>query len=383
VLLTECTPAARTAGERTTQAVSRRTQPGRDGPRAARRTSAVAAACALCLVAVVALAAPSGAGARGFAPKKGKAYAGVSDTGDIAAYRKFAANVKHHPAVLETFHFWTLHLDKALDRWDDADARGVLSITTRSDTGKEMITPYGIAHGNGDNYPLRLNREIANSHQTVYIRLMSEMNGAWNPYCAFDRSGHFRGKRHSPHQFIQAWRRFDLIVKGGKVAKINRHLHHLGMKGIKGDAKNGHLPKSLPKPKVSMMWVPHSSPTPNIGANQPGRYWPGKRYVDWTGTDIFSRSPNWAKLHGIYNHFASRPFVIGEYGLSAGDNPGFIRKLFGWSARNKRSRMLIYYQGFAAGDPYRIWHYPRAQRRLRHILNGHRFIQYPPGTKHN
>jgi hypothetical protein len=334
------------------------------------------------VLAIGALASAPGAGANGYAPHKGKAYHGVSDTGDIAAYRKFEDNVKSHPAVLETFHFWTLHLDKALDRWDDADARGVLSISTRRDTGGEVISPFGIAHGNGDNYILRLNREISNTNQTVYIRLMSEMNGSWNPYSAYSRSGHFRGKKHSQGQFIKAWRRFSIIVKGGDTSKMNRRLHHLGMRGIQGDYKHhGRLPKHLPRPKVAMMWVPHSSPTPNIRGQQPGRYWPGKRYVDWTGADIFSRAPNWSKLGSIYRHFGSKPFVIGEYGLSAGDNPGFIKKLFGWSHRNKRSRMLIYYQGFAAGDPYRIWHYPRAQHRLRHILNGNRFVQYPPGTK--
>jgi hypothetical protein len=360
--------------------IGRRRYPARpERTGAARRRGALA--CAACLVAVAALALPAGAGASGFAPKKGKAFHGVSDTGNIVQYRKFANDVRSHPAVLEAFHYWSLHLSKALDRWDDADARGVLSVTTRKDTGGEVITPWGIAHGKGDNYPLRLNKEINHSNQKVYIRLMSEMNNSANLYSAYDRGGHFRGHRHSQGQFIQAFRRFSLIVKGGDTSKINKRLRHLHMPKIKGDYNGGKLPAHIPRAKVAMMWVPHSSPTPNIAGQSPGRYWPGKRYVDWTGADIFSRDPNWGVLKGIYRHFARKPFVVGEYGLSAGDNPGFINKLFGWSKRNKRSRMLIYYQGFAKNDPYRIWHYPRAKAALRHILQSKRFVKFPAGTR--
>jgi hypothetical protein len=338
--------------------------------------------CAICLLAIGALGALGAtATASTFAPKKGKAFHGVSDTGNIVQFRKFEDDVHSHPAVLQAFHYWGLHLAKALDRWDDADARGVLSITTRRDTGGEVISPWGIAHGKGDNYPLRLNREIVHANQKVYIRLMGEMNGSWNPYSAYDRSGHFRGHRHSQGQFIKAFRRFTLIVRGGSVSKINRRLRRLHLPKIKGDYENGRLPAQLPRAKVAMQWVPHSSPTPRISGQSPGRYWPGKRYVDWTGTDIFSRAPNWGMLKAIYRKFAHRPYVIGEYGLSAGDNPGFVKKLFRWSKHNKRSRMLIFYQGFAKNDPYRIWHYPASKRALRNILNSKRFIEFPAGTK--
>ncbi len=358
----------------------RRRHPRTGGSSATRSRAALA--CAICAVAIAAgELATEGASASTFAPRKGKAFHGVSDTGNIVQYRKFQKDVHSHPAVLEAFHYWGLHANKAIDRWDDADARGVLSVTTRKDTGGEVITPWGIAHGKGDNYPLRLNKEIVHTNQKVYIRLMSEMNNSANPYSAYDRGGHFRGHRHSQGQFRKAFQRFSLIVRGGNVRRINRRLRKLHMPKIKGDYNNGKLPAELPRAKVAMMWVPHSSPTPNIGGQSPGRYWPGKRYVDWTGADIFSRDPNWGVLKGIYRHFARKPFVIGEYGLSAGDNPGFVKKLFGWSKRNKRSRMLIYYQGFAKNDPYRIWHYPRAKRALRNILKSKRFVEFPAGTK--
>ena len=52
-----------------------------------------------------------------------------------------------------------------------------------------MITPQQIAEGRDDRYILRLARTIEETGQTVYIRLMAEMNGHWNPYSAYNADG--------------------------------------------------------------------------------------------------------------------------------------------------------------------------------------------------
>ena len=52
-----------------------------------------------------------------------------------------------------------------------------------------MITPRQIAKGVGDRYILRTARTIGEAKQTVYIRLMAEMNGYWNAYSAFNADG--------------------------------------------------------------------------------------------------------------------------------------------------------------------------------------------------
>ena len=49
------------------------------------------------------------------------------------------------------------------------------------------------------------------------------------------------------------------------------------------------VPEQLPQPRVAMMWVPQSFGSPNIAGNQPADYWPGGRYVDWVGIDIYSK----------------------------------------------------------------------------------------------
>ena len=44
---------------------------------------------------------------------------------------------------------------------------------------------------------LRLARTIEETGQTVYIRLMAEMNGHWNAYSAFNADGSPRRNGHS------------------------------------------------------------------------------------------------------------------------------------------------------------------------------------------
>jgi hypothetical protein len=58
-----------------------------------------------------------------------------------------------------------------------------------------------------------------------------------------------------------------------------------------------------------------------------------------------------------------------------------VHQLFGFAKRHDRVRMLVYYQGFDASDPHRIWHYPRARTALRRELNHNRIKQYAHGSR--
>ena len=76
----------------------------------------------------------------------------------------------------------------------------MLSLSTAPGGGPERISPRQIAKGKGDHYLVRLNQSIAESKQVVYIRLFPEMNGSWNPYCAYNADGTTKGKSHSTKQ---------------------------------------------------------------------------------------------------------------------------------------------------------------------------------------
>jgi hypothetical protein len=330
----------------------------------------------LALAALACLVLAPGAVAKPYSPGKGKAFHGISDTGDVAGFYDFAQQVGSHPAVMQTFHTWGTFPSQAMLRWDNTETRGMISVgTSKGYAEPEVISPAAIANGEGDNYPLNLNNAIAVWDQPVYIRLMAEMNGHWNAYCAYNQNGTYRGPAHSPAAYRQAWRRFALIVRGGPVAQINDRLRRLDMPPIQAN-----VGEVLPTPKVALMWVPHSSPTPNIRANRWQVYWPGKKYVDWVGTDIFSTAPNWANLNRLYEGYKHKPFVVGEYAPMGEDDSSYVANLFSWSGRHKRSKMLVYYQGFGDDPTFGVSHFPGVRSVLRGRLAGARFQEYATGA---
>ncbi len=359
---------------------------------------------ALVAAAIVSIAAAPATAKRGshhrwrpapFRPPSGKSFHGVSDTFEgLPAVRHFQRQIGSHPAVLNDFFHWGTPLTTgALQRWRAAGSRGFLSLSTAPGGQPEMIRPGQIARGIGDHYIVRLNQSIAKSHQTVYIRLMGEMNGYWNPYCAFNANGTPRGRGHSTKSYRKAWQRFAIIVRGGTVKGINRRLRKLGLPRLLRAASNrgsvyrrDGVGKRLAHPRVAMVWNPQTIPNPDIPANAASRYWPGRRYVDWVGADIYAKFATAgvrAALSGFYHAYDGVPFVIPEYSPWDGDPGGaFVRWLFRWARQHSRVRMLIYYRSVHPGTIFDINHYPDARHALRHILNAGRWDRYPDGKPH-
>jgi hypothetical protein len=317
----------------------------------------------------LALGAAGPAAAKPYLPPSGKVWNGV--TGNVRPVDRFAQQTGKHPAVWQFFTNWG-----DSPRWwfpyaEEARMRPMVHITTGS-LGHERISPGAIAAGKGDGYLLGLNRAIAVSGQVTYIRLMAEMDGNWHPYCAFNANGSSRGKAHSTAAFRQAWRRAVLIVRGGPLAAINAKLHRLHMAPVRGAGD------ALTRVPVAFMWVPQVAGAPDTAANAPAAYWPGAEYVDWVGTDFYSKFPNWTGLARFYAHSYGKPFVFGEWALWGADNPGFVHQLFGWARSHKRVRMLTYNQGNRSGGPFQLKLYPRGRRALVDELNSPVFPSFAP-----
>jgi hypothetical protein len=345
-------------------------------------------------VAVLSLAVTGSAAARSFTPHHHKIFHGVTDTTNNVDFHRFARRVGAHPAVLEDFYHWDTPLTSgALRRWRQTRTRGVLSLSTAPGGQPELISPRQIARGRDDHYLVRLNQTIAASRQVVYIRLFPEMNGHWNPYCAFNANGTRKGRGHSTSDFRRAWQRIVLIIRGGKRATINQKLRHRNMPRILRASSN-HDPvygpeevrPHLPRPKVAFMWTPQTIGSPNVPGNHPGDYWPGKRWVDWVGADIYSAfaSPGvWSAFKHFYRHWDHWPFAVGEYSPWNNDyRGGFTRTLFHWTEHHGRAKMLIYYRSVNPDTSYDVDQWPRARRVLRHELNKHRFAPYARQRHH-
>src|SRR6185437_9215412 len=101
--------------------------------------------------------------------------------------------------------------------------------------------------------------------------------------------------------------RVVLILRGGDVARIDARLHRLHMPRLHGASA------ALPTPKVSFLWDPEVWGDPNVSGNVARAYWPGARFVDWVGTDFYSKFPNYRGLNAFYHEFRGKPFAFGEW----------------------------------------------------------------------
>jgi hypothetical protein len=315
---------------------------------------------------LIALAAPAGASADSLLPPPGKWFAGV--TGGTSA-RSFAKETGAHPAIFQFFGAWGGSTDFMFQGAKRSHSRLMIHITT-SDGSREAITPRGIARGKGDGYLLRLNHAIASAGRPVYIRLMAEMDGNWNFYCAYNANGSSRGPAHTTRWFKQAWRRTVVVLRGGPRATLDAKLKKLHLPGVNTRAAQ------VPEAQVSFLWVPQVEGAPKTRRNSPRAYWPGAKWVNWIGTDFYSKFPNWRGLNRFYGQFKRKPFAFGEWAIWGRDNPGFVRHLFRWSRHHKRVRMLLYNQGKPRPGIFRLKHYPRARQALRQELNSKRIAQY-------
>jgi hypothetical protein len=319
------------------------------------------------LAALLCLLAAAPARAAVFGPPPGKVFTGM--TGSLST-SLFGAQVGKHPAVLGYFTEWYGGNAAGFTAARATHSRLMLHISTTHGYGQpEHVTPLGIARGQGDSYLLALNRKIAEFGEPVYVRLMAEMNQTNNAYCAFNRNGSSRGPAHSTAAFKNAWRRAALILRGGPVSAIDAELAGLHLPPVAGK-DGGDL---LPEPQVSLLWVPQTEGSPAIARNSARAYWPGARYVDWVGTDFYSKFPNFSKLETFYRDF-KKPFVFGEWALWGGDDPGFVSRLFRFVNTHRRVQMMLYNQGNDPNGPFRLKRFPRARAAIRHQLRSARYL---------
>jgi hypothetical protein len=341
-------------------------------------TRAARAAIVVALVAAMLGVVASGASAGVLEPKGKQVYFGISDTGDSASFGEFSDAVSKHPAVIESFRTWGSEFRDSIQRWEIARARPMIHITTADpQTGAEMISLAAIANGAGDNYLVRLNNTFAEKGMRAYVRPLGEPNRCLNVYAAYECAGHPREAADSALDYRRAFRRIYVIVHGGGKTKV-----------IDERLAEAHLPPltvqvgGLPKAPVAIVWSPLPSGSPTTKKNLPQNYFPGKGWVDWTGTDFYASYPEWGALTRLYERYPEKPFAITEWGVEAGDDPSFVSHLFSWVKAHPRTKMMVYYQDFGSTSNYRIQNYAESLAVLKAQLHDGQFPAYAPGAPH-
>src|SRR5829696_7261732 len=184
----------------------------------------------LVLAVLILLVTAAPARAQVFGPPSGKVFTGLTGSNSV---EKFSGEVGKRPAVFGFFTYWNAPNEYTFRNAQKAGARLMLHISTAQNYGvPEVISPRGIARGQGDAYLLSLNQRIDEAGEPVYVRLMAEMNQTNNAYCAFNPNGSSRGASHSTSAFKDAWRRSALMLRGGSVAAINAKLKTLRLPAV-------------------------------------------------------------------------------------------------------------------------------------------------------
>jgi hypothetical protein len=205
---------------------------------------------------------------------------------------------------------------------------------------REVMTPRSIAFGRGDDYLGALNRAIAVWGRTIYLRPFPEMNGHWNSYCAFTQSGRRKGVACSTASFRKAFARVYLLLHGGPAEQLNARLRRLGLPGVIHDYEIN------PYPLLRVIWNPQSYGSPNLPGNRAQAYYPGNRYVDIVGNDLYDigGKAEWAANDRLYKAHRSKPFALPEWGLWGLDDPSFVRRMAGWVKTHRRVELLAWFE---------------------------------------
>lgn len=323
------------------------------------------------LLGAIALAIPQGAGAVTLLPPPGRVFTGVAMGDEIA---DFARRTGRRPAVWEQFVAWRQSYAWAIRLAEGEGTRLLLAVSTASGQDRpETISPGAIAAGRGDRWLLALRADLATFGGPVYLRLMGEMNNCRNAYAPLSCSGRSRGASHSAAAFRAAWRRTAVIMRATGDAEASRELRALRQPPLGGSL-------GAAAPRVAMVWTPMTAGSPMVAALDPGRFWPGGRWVDWVGTSFYSRFANFRWLTPYYQRFSARyrkPFMFAEWAMWENGDPTFVRRTLAWIRAHPRTRMLVYNQGKRSDGPFRLSRFPAAASLLKDGLRSPAFGSAP------
>jgi hypothetical protein len=246
---------------------------------------------------------------------------------------RFAALTGQHSQVGHVIVGWN---QTTFDQiWPTLGQMPMLGFGTGPGDATESITPLEIAQGKGDSFLLAMSNSARALGRPVYIRPMGEMNGHWNPYCAYNQNGTPRGPSHSTAAFRRAFARIYLIMHGGP--QVNVRLRQLHLPPVATD-----VPRN---PFVQVVWNPQGYGSPDVPGNTAQAYYPGDKYVDVVGDDLYDigGKAEWPAAEALYKAHRSKPFAFPEWGLWGIDDPSFVHKMAQFVRTHRRTKLIAYF----------------------------------------
>ena len=199
----------------------------------------------------------------------------------------------------------------------------------------ESITPLAIARGGGDTFLLAMSQSARDLQRAVYIRPLGEMNGHWNPYCAYN------------HERLVARRRsLDGRVPQGVCADLPDHARRPGGERAPASAEAAAGRATIPaNPLVQVVWNPQGYGSPDLPGNSRAGVLPG-RHVRRRGRRRPLRHRRQGRVGGrrrLYRAHPSKPFSFPEWGLWGIDDPSFVQQMATFVKTHRRTKLIAYF----------------------------------------
>ena len=122
-------------------------------------------------------------------------------------------------------------------------------------------------------------------------------------------------------------------------------------------------------PTTRVVWNPQGFGDPDLPGNSAQAYYPGDKYVDLVGDDLYDirGKAEWAAAQALYAAHKHRPFSFPEWGLWGIDDPAFVKRMAGFVRSHRRTVMLSYYSG-APGSVFDLATKPKSLAAYRALI---------------
>jgi hypothetical protein len=244
------------------------------------------------------------------------------------------------------------------DLFQTMSTKPMLALTAGLQHGG-AISPRQVASGSGDSYLVALSQALHAWGKPIFVRPFPEMNGHWNPYCAYNTDGTKRDSAHTTALYRAAFARIYLIVHGGP--GVNRTLTALHQPLVRTSLDSN--------PNVEVIWNPQGRGSPDLPGNSAAAYYPGDSYVDVVGDDLYDIrfNPDWSDAEALYKAHPSKPFAFPEWAPWDIDDSGFVAHMASFVKTHSRLTLISYYSG-RPGSLFDLAKKPKALAAYRKLI---------------
>lgn len=272
----------------------------------------------------------------------------------IEAYKQYEESLGHKFEFIMTYTEFYKPFPSQIVADTYADRR-MMMMTWHPviDEGLSSVIIPNIVNGEYDHYIAEWARQVKNVEDPIFVRFANEMNGDWDPWCAWYYS-------KDADLFIQAWQR------------IHRIFEEQG-------ADN-----------AIFVWNPHDRAFPDFKWNSAELYYPGQDFVDWVGLTGYNNGTGfagetWREFNEIYypvyteylRKFPGKPLMITEFSCSelGGNKANWIQQAMNSLRMYPYIRVAVWYDQTDRSRLYRIDSSPASIEAFRQGLASPYFLR--------